>query len=205
MKKDGTSRKEKAVQTKNKIYASAEYLFNLRGFDAVNIDDIVEHAGVAKGSFYVHFESRNALIATIISNYVNKVDMGYKAYIDSLPPDMRINEKLLSLVGKIADVIINSIGCENMKLLYRTQLEKDVHAKPAASYDRELYKLVFRLIDQGYSELTFRSELSAEETAKHFIMAYRGLVYEWCVRYPEIDLKEQALRHFKILLAGISR
>ena len=65
------SRREQAAATKQKIYASAEQLFLRHGFDAVNIDDIVKHAGVAKGSFYVHFESKNLLIATMINHYVS--------------------------------------------------------------------------------------------------------------------------------------
>ena len=201
--KAGTSRKEKAVQTRNKIYASAEQLFNKHDFETVNVDDIVKHAGVAKGSFYVHFESKDALIATFINDYVKKVDTDYKTYLESLPSDMPPNEVFLSLIGKIADVITEIIGCENMKTLYRIQLGKDIPGSAAISYGRELYKMFFDIIDSGISQRRFHSDLSADETAKHFVMAYRGVVYEWCARYPEVDLKEQALQHFRILLAGI--
>lgn len=201
--KAGTSRKEKAVQTKNKIYTSAEQLFGKHGFEAVNVDDIVKHAGVAKGSFYVHFESKDALIVTLINDYVKKVDTDYKTYLESLPSDMPPQEVFLSLIGRIADVIAESIGCENMKILYKIQLGKDIPAGAAMNYGRDLYKMFYDIISDGISQRRFHSDLSADETAKHFVMAYRGVVYEWCVRYPEVDLKEQALRHFRILLAGI--
>lgn len=63
MRKNAVSRrKEKAAETKNKIYKCAEQLFAKYGFYNVSIDDIVEHAGVAKGRFYVHFESKNSLV-----------------------------------------------------------------------------------------------------------------------------------------------
>lgn len=201
--KAGITRKEKAIQTKNKIYKSAELLFKKHGLEPVNVDDIVKHAGVAKGSFYVHFESKDAVIAAYINDYVNKVDTDYKTYLKSLPSDMPPKEKFLSLVGKIADVITETIGCENMKILYRIQIGSDVPGGAAVSYGRDLYKMFFDIIDSGIFEHRFRSNLSPDEMAKHFVMAYRGVVYEWCVRYPEAELKDLALRHFQILLAGI--
>ncbi len=198
--KSGTSRKEKAVQTKNKIYASAEKLFIQYGFENVNVDDIVKNAGVAKGSFYVHFESKDALIAIFINEYVNKVDTDYKTYLDSLPYDMIPCEVLLSLVGKIADVITKSIGSENMKTLYKIQILNDIKTDALINYNRDLYKIFYDIISNGMNQNVFKSNLVAQEIARHFVITYRGLVFEWCIRYPDFDLKEQALRLFKILL-----
>lgn len=36
-----------------------------------------------------------------------------------------------------------------------------------------------------------------------FIMAIRGLTYEWCIRYPDFDFKKEAQAHFWLLLDGI--
>lgn len=198
------SRKEQAVQTKSKIYASAEQLFSKYGVDSVNVDDIVKHAGVAKGSFYVHFESKDALIALLINDYVNKADTDYKTYLESLPSDMLPREVILSLVGKIADVLTDIIGCENMRILYKIQLGKDNKTNALIDYNRELYKIVYNVIASGINQKMFQPSFSAEEIAKQFVVSYRGLTFEWCIRYPDFNLKEEALRHFEILLAGIS-
>jgi len=201
--KTGVSRKEKAVQTKNKIYTSAEYLFSKYGCETVNVDDIVKHAGVAKGSFYVHFESKDALIAVLINDYVKKIDMDYKEYIETLPSDIPASVMIISIVEKIADVIIDRIGYDNMKNLYRIQMGKDANSGAAINYNRDLYMLFNNIIRKGIEEKIFRPELCADETAKQLIMVYRGLVYEWIVRYPEFDLKAQALKLFNLLLTGI--
>ncbi|MDD2268340.1 MAG: TetR/AcrR family transcriptional regulator [Eubacteriales bacterium] len=198
------SRKEQAVQTKSKIYASAEQLFSKYGVDSVNVDDIVKHAGVAKGSFYVHFESKDVLIAMLINDYVNKADTDYKTYLESLPSDMVPHDVVLSLVGKIADVLTDIIGCENMRILYRIQLGKDNKTNALIDYNRELYKIVYDVIANGINQKAFLPSFSAEEIAKQFVVSYRGLTFEWCIRYPDFNLKEEALRHFEILLAGIS-
>lgn len=197
------TRKEQALVTRNKIYASAEMLFKKYGYENVNVDDIVKSAKVAKGSFYVHFESKDALIATLINDYVKKADSDYKAFLESLPTDLLQDEVLLALIGKIADVIAQEIGCENMKNLYRILLLSNPPSNSAINFDRELYKILFAVISKGFEEGCFASSFTPEEIARQFVMSYRGVVYEWCVRYPEMDLKTQAMGHFKVMLEGI--
>src|SRR5580658_9997508 len=40
-----------------------------RGFNAVGVQDITDAAGVPKGSFYNHFESKEALGAEVVERY----------------------------------------------------------------------------------------------------------------------------------------
>jgi len=203
-KKPLSNRQIKAAETKNRIYKCAEHLFNEKGFDDVSIEDIVKLANVAKGSFYVYFKSKDELIAILINDYVKRVDTDYEEYLKTLPIEMPIGDVFLSLVGKIADVITHTIGYENMKMLYKTQLTKDVTIHSVTDYNRELYIIFNGIISKGIEKLVFDSDLPVEEIARHFVAAYRGLTFEWCIRYPDFDLKEQALRHFKIMLTGIN-
>lgn len=201
--KAGLSRKEKAIQTRNKIYESAEQLFSQDKFENVSVDNIVKHAGVAKGSFYVHFESKDALISILINDHVNQVDRDYKSYLESLSSDKKADEILLLLVGKISDVITNHIGHERMSILYRVQLGNDMKDKIAIDYNRELYTIFNDIIQRGIEENVFCPQLSGKEIARQIVMVFRGLTYEWCVRYPEFDLKEQSLKLFDLFMTGI--
>lgn len=57
-----TRRKQQAIETKQKLLDAADALVKERGFDAVSVDDIVAVCGVAKGTFYHHFETKNDLL-----------------------------------------------------------------------------------------------------------------------------------------------
>ncbi len=199
----GKSRREKSLETREKIYTSAEKLFRSYGFEAVNVDDIVAEAGVAKGSFYVHFKSKDALTALIISSYVKKVDTNYETYLRSLPSDLTTAEVLISLVGKIADVLEQEIGVENMRFLYRTQLNNEHENVSLTDYNRGLYQLFEEVLMKGLDEGFFHSDLSIERLSRYCVTSYRGLVFEWCVRYPGFNLKEQVLEHFTIMMNGL--
>jgi len=52
--------------TRKKILNSAFSLFSTHGFDQVSIDDLMKHAGLTRGAFYAHFESKQAVYAKSI-------------------------------------------------------------------------------------------------------------------------------------------
>lgn len=203
MKKENGNRKKQAVETKRKLYESAGQLFEKYNFDDVSVDAIVEAAGLSKGTFYVHFESKDALIASYLSDYVTGIDADYKTHLDSLPAGTGASGMLLSLIAKIADVLTGTIGYSRMRLVYKIQLTRSVDTEMVKGYSRELYKMFADVLDRGIERGEFSTDLPLDTLTKHFVMAIRGLSYEWCIRYPDLDLKEQALAHFQILLNGI--
>jgi len=52
--------------TRKKILNSAITLFSTRGFDQVSIDDLMKNAGLTRGAFYAHFDSKQAVYAKAI-------------------------------------------------------------------------------------------------------------------------------------------
>ena len=68
-----------------------------------------------------------------------------------------------------------------------------------------IYCLLSSLVDRGMRLGEFRMDIAAENIADHLVMAMRGATYEWCIRYPDFDLKSRLLEHFQILLSGIQK
>ncbi len=204
MKNEEQCRKKmKGEKTKQKLFASAAELFNQYDFNEVTVDRIVESAGVAKGTFYIYFESKDALIAAFISDYVSKVDTDYRAYFESFPPDTTATKMLLGLIGKIADTLSDIIGYASMRTVYKLLMTDAIGMSSIKGFNRELYQMFVDVLKRGTERGEFNSVLSLNELARHFVMAIRGLSYEWCMRYPDFDLKAQTLSHFQILLDGI--
>lgn len=203
MKTGITKRKIQAEETKKRLIETARQLFQEQGFENVNVASIVEAAGVSKGAFYVHFESKDALTAILINDYVDETDLDYKSYLEAIHPATPISDILIALTGKIADVIACKIGCDHMKVLYKAHLTKTIDSDSAMSYNRDLYKIFAEMLEKGVRQGEFRTDIPVDTLAKHCILAIRGITFEWCIRYPDFDLKEQCLNHFKILLNGI--
>lgn len=203
MSYNGDNRKIKADITRQKIYDSAVKLLAENDYKDVSVDAIVKLAGVAKGSFYVHFESKDALVTTLIQEQVKQVDADYKNFISSFADDESAATMLLALISKIADVLIHNIGCEKMKIIYQAQISKNVNAEVVSDYNRDIYDLFSSVLDRGMRSGEFNSDVPLVILTRHFMMAIRGITYEWCIRFPDFDYRMEALQHFKILLAGI--
>lgn len=196
-------RKAQGAETKRKLYEIAERMFQERSFADVMVEDITDEAGITKGAFYVHFASKDALVALLIADRVARSDTDYKAFLQTLPADMPAVEVLLSLTAKIAEVLSEEIGCENMKKVYQMMLARTVDAEVVTGYGRELYLLFYGILEKGMRQGQLKSALPVEALARHFVAALRGITFEWCVRHPDFDLKAQAVAHCRLLVEGM--
>lgn len=196
-------RKLQAAKTKNNIFETARRLFLEHGVDNVSVDSIVEEAGVSKGAFYVHFESKDVLSSLLIRDYVSEIDMDYKKYLEGLGSEVSTYDVIILMVGKIAEVLENKIGYENMKVLYKAHLSKASYTTSTTSYDRELYKMFEYILNKGVTSKEIKLNKPVDTLTHHLVLAMRGITFEWCIRYPDFDLKQQFIEHFEIILNGI--
>ena len=57
-------------ETRERILKSARHLFNRKGFAEVTIDEIMAEAGLTRGGFYNHFDTKERLYAEAISQFI---------------------------------------------------------------------------------------------------------------------------------------
>lgn len=57
---------EHKQQTRHKILESAAFLFTQKGFEQVSIDQVMTNAGLTRGAFYAHFDSKSELYQAAI-------------------------------------------------------------------------------------------------------------------------------------------
>jgi TetR/AcrR family transcriptional repressor of nem operon len=60
---------EHKAQTRARIVENARVMFNRHGFEQVSIDDIMQAAGLTRGGFYNHFESKDELYAEAVRSF----------------------------------------------------------------------------------------------------------------------------------------
>jgi AcrR family transcriptional regulator len=65
---------EKRAKTRAQLISAATSLFAKRAVESVTVDDIVNEARVAKGTFYVHFDDLNALTVAVADELVRTFD-----------------------------------------------------------------------------------------------------------------------------------
>ena len=93
--------REKRARTRAELVAAANSLFAKQAVESVTVDDVVREAGVAKGTFYVHFDGLDALTAAVAEELVQSFDEMLQADRLSLAdPALRIAFGCSSFIDK---------------------------------------------------------------------------------------------------------
>lgn len=74
---------KEAEEQKQAILDAAEILFTTKGYGKTTIMDILEAVGIAKGTFYYHFKSKEDVMDAIIERVVEK-DVAAESFTRSI-------------------------------------------------------------------------------------------------------------------------
>lgn len=80
-----TRRDRRKAETRSKLIAAARELFATAGVDATRINEITEAADVGFGSFYNHFDGKEAIVAAVAEEAIREVGEAISAATGTLP------------------------------------------------------------------------------------------------------------------------
>ena len=67
-------KKQQKQNLKDTLLQSTLNLFELNGINDTSVEDIVKLTGVAKGTFYLYFSSKNAIISEVLADGISKLE-----------------------------------------------------------------------------------------------------------------------------------
>lgn len=186
----------KGERSKRKIFSVAIQLFIRKGYDNVTVDEIVEQAQVAKGTFYIYFPTKAALIAYLFSDY----DYLYTDFYEELDKNEPAQDQLLSMVRKVLAVTKNDIGYDLTRIAYQYQLENHIDS---TDLNRPLYAILTAIIAEGQQTGQFNQAMEPEFYSQLLVRNLRGLIYEWCMMEATFDILEQGSKYMDYLIRTI--
>lgn len=71
---------------RDELLEAAETLIVERGLSALTVDDVTSRAGVAKGTFYIHFSSKGELLSALRARYAAAICAEQERALAALPP-----------------------------------------------------------------------------------------------------------------------
>lgn len=82
---------KKEIRKKELIKIAYE-LFITKGYENTSVDEIIEKAGIAKGTYYYHFESKEQMLEEVINMMINE---GVERAKQIINLDLKLEEKLV--------------------------------------------------------------------------------------------------------------
>ncbi|WP_313071558.1 TetR/AcrR family transcriptional regulator [Lacrimispora sp.] len=86
-------------ERKNEILDAADKLFTQKGFDGTSTNDILEAVGIARGTLYYHFKSKEDIMDSLIDRYSTSILTRAKEVAEnkSIPVYERIVQTVMAL------------------------------------------------------------------------------------------------------------
>ncbi len=95
------ARRSKAAR-RAEIVAAARSVFARLGYHQSTIDDIVAEAGVARGTFYLYFEDKRAVLAEVVDRLSSRLGMAIQRIVTDDPArsvDDQVHQNIRDVVG----------------------------------------------------------------------------------------------------------
>ena len=101
-------------KTKRKIFETSMKLFAEKGYDATSIEDITATVGVAKGTLYYHFSSKEEIFNFLVEEGIKLLQNSiciktskYKNYIDKVKAIVLIEIKIVQKYENLITILLS--------------------------------------------------------------------------------------------------
>lgn len=199
-RKKPTLRALNAIETKNKLLQSALKLFTKHGFDKVTVEDITNHAGVSKGTFYNHFNTKEQVLV----EQFDSIDAFYGKTLGGVDPTMSASARALLFIDAMCRFCGEVWGLSFLKIVYMNQISIGERPSMLLKKERFFYKILEQIVQQGRDDGEFRTDMPFEDQVYLFASTARSLLYEWCLHDGGFDLREGGRKFFERVLPLIS-
>lgn len=191
-----TRRARKKERTRQEIFGAAMELFAKRGFEAVTIEAICHAADVARGTFFLHFPTKAALLWEWNRQVADEYRAGLREPRKSAVVELRalvehISEKLLSQ----ADV---------MSGLLREFFATPHVAAEAREQGQDLHTLVEELVRRGQKRGELRRSIDPR-LAVAVLMSTSAAILSGAVWKPgELAPEKVRAQFFEVVFHGLT-
>ena len=167
-----------AEERRNEILDVAERLFCAKGFDNASTNDILKEIGIARGTLYYHFKSKEDILDAMIERLTNQ--MVEKAAVIALDESIPVLERLtrtmlsLNIDNELVDMVMEQVHRPQNALMHQ-KLENMLLGR--------VNKLITKIAEDGIKQGIMHTDYPAE--AVEMIMTYSYIAFDSMVHYSE--------------------
>ena len=204
MRKQARTEAEREERMRS-IRAAALDIFAAKGFAAARLDDIAKQAGVAKGTIYLYFASKEDLLEAIVKSTIGAVLANVEQAVAASPAPA---SEMLRMIGQTLGAAIEED--DRRRVLHLVLSEGARFPAIADFYHREIISrgmgLIRAIVAKGIDSGEFKSDELARFPQLAIAPALVAVV--WSVvfgRIEPLDARAMVDAHFDLLLRALQR
>ena len=183
------------------ILEAATAIFAERGFFTAQVADIARGAGIAAGTVYLYFRSKDEILTSIFDRTMKDAIAEGRAAVAGVK-DPR--ERLL----RIARLHLTRLGRDrNLAIVFQVELRQTTKFMERFSTTGlgDYLLLIQETIEQGQARGRFRKSLNARTAAKVFFGALDEMATNWILSRRRYALAQQADDVVDLIVGGLGR
>lgn len=163
---------KEAEERRNEILDAADELFGQKGFDGTSTNDILEKVGIARGTLYYHFKSKEDIMDALIERHsVRLLGAAQEIGADKSIP---LNERIIGVV-----MALNISGESSSK-----EIMEHIHKPQNALMHQKIQKVIINgvppiltaIIREGIEQGLFSTPFPYE--CMEMVVAYMNTVFD---------------------------
>ena len=139
---------KEAEERRNEILDVAQRLFTAKGFDNTSTNDILNEIGIARGTLYYHFKSKEEILDAMIDRTTKQLVDKAKGIV--YQKDVPVFERFTSMILTL-NISNSSFGNEILRQVHKPQ-NALMHQKIEARLLAEITPLITALIEDGIKQ-----------------------------------------------------
>ncbi len=189
-------------ERKAEIINTAEVLFSEKGFRNVAVSDIVKKVGVAQGTFYYYFESKEDLLNQALERSLDGITQNMSLIAEK--SELNAQQKLQSIL-KIA--LLSGLGKQNMTEHMDNSRDNEIHSKLEEKFHGKFYPVLVDIIEQGIKEGHFvlDSYREATQILLFGIQGYMHAIYPCLKDRETVNEKMKAIEEVIVKVLGLKK
>ncbi|HLG21067.1 MAG TPA: TetR/AcrR family transcriptional regulator [Bdellovibrionota bacterium] len=173
---------------REEIAQVAQRLFATKGYQATSVADVIEAAGVSRGTFYTYFESRDALFYELIDGFIEKLT----ACVERVDLERGTPVKdLYANIKRVVDLFFKHRYLTVILLREAIGLDATVHRK-LNQFHAFLHKMVTGALANGMKWKLIR-KVNEPVVAMAIIGSIKEVLYQYLVAGTEETLDAETI------------
>jgi AcrR family transcriptional regulator len=199
-------REDKRELTRQQMFNAAAALFSEKGYESTSIEDVTEKADVSKGTFYYHFESKEALVVELRrSRLAGNLDEALMLLEQNKPPLMILERLLLGRAAYTEQQPDLSKVFFSQRIQYILFKEENsiTQRGPDGKPQPLLRSLVYECVCEAQKLGQMRADLSPLEVTSMISAFFVHAQGSWLASDRSTSLVEKVHRWLHAILDGV--
>ena len=189
------------VDKRQAILRAAIKVFAQKGYFNSKVADIAGEAGIADGTVYLYFKSKDEILHSIFDRAMEEfISEGKREIAELEEPGERLR--------RIAELHLEKLGADrDLAIVFQVELRgstKFMEEFSAAGF-ADYLKIIQQTIEEGQESGVFRKDLKPVVVAKIFYGALDEMVTNWILSKKSYPLKPMANEVLKVFFGGVNK